>query len=234
MVCSLVRSVCGGSVCTGSWSVSGKGQWYDSLAPSQDGVFVSLVQPSVGEDVLEMAAALFQYSGEQGDTNALYTYAQLLRTGTWCISPSTVPPSVPSSGQGTETDLSQATQLFSDLAMKGHPYAQFALAGMYYTGSGVEQNFTRAYSLYSVASQNYVAEAFNVLGESVYALWYIPPSSLPPQAPCISMDRGLRKTWRRLSNTTHQEQSWVSGTRLTVRGTAIILCVQVTLWHTCL
>lgn len=29
-----------------------------------------------------MAAALFQYAGEQGDTNALYTYAQLLRTGT--------------------------------------------------------------------------------------------------------------------------------------------------------
>ena len=35
--------------------------------------------------------------------------------------------------------------------MKGHPYAQFALAGMYYVGSGVEQNFKRAFSLYKVA-----------------------------------------------------------------------------------
>lgn len=114
-----------------------------------------------------MAAALFQYAGEEGDTNALYTYAQLLRTGP--LSPTTcgLYLTTPSLGQGTETDLSQAGQLFSELAMKGHPYAQFALAGMYYTGSGVEQNFTRAYSLYSVASQNYVAEAFNVLGESV-------------------------------------------------------------------
>ena len=56
----------------------------------------------------------------------------------------------PPTGQGVETDLSRAVEIFSELAMKGHPYAQFALAGMYYTGSGVEQNFTRAYSLYKV------------------------------------------------------------------------------------
>lgn len=91
-------------------------------------------------------------------------------------------------------DLSQAAQLFSELAMRGHPYAQFALAGMYYSGSGVEQNFTRAYSLYSVASQNYVAEAFNVLGEwcglasdicGVRDTW-----SLLCQVACTSMVRG--------------------------------------------
>ena len=53
-------------------------------------------------------------------------------------------------GQGVEVDLAKAADILSDLAMKGHPYAQFALGGMYYAGSGVEQNFTRAYSLYKV------------------------------------------------------------------------------------
>lgn len=35
---------------------------------------------------MELAAALFQYAGEHGDTNALYTYAQLLRTGISTVS----------------------------------------------------------------------------------------------------------------------------------------------------
>ena len=35
----------------------------------------------VGEDVLGIAAALFKHAGQEGETNALYTYAQLLRTG---------------------------------------------------------------------------------------------------------------------------------------------------------
>ena len=47
-------------------------------------------------------------------------------------------------------DLPKSAEIFSELAMKGHPYAQFALGGMYYAGIGVEQNFTRAYSLYKV------------------------------------------------------------------------------------
>ena len=54
-------------------------------------------------------------------------------------------------GQGCPADPSQAAELFTRLSMKGHPYAQFALAGMYYVGSGVEQNFKRAFSLYKVA-----------------------------------------------------------------------------------
>ncbi len=36
---------------------------------------------TVGDGSDEMATALFEYSGELGDTNALYTFAQLLRTG---------------------------------------------------------------------------------------------------------------------------------------------------------
>ena len=32
-------------------------------------------------DSVDIAASLFEYSGELGDTNALYTFGQLLRTG---------------------------------------------------------------------------------------------------------------------------------------------------------
>ena len=69
-------------------------------------------------------------------------------------------------------DLAKAAGILTDLAMKGHPYAQvhhqltcsslcshffflifseqFALGGMYYNGSGVTQSFQRAYTLYKV------------------------------------------------------------------------------------
>lgn len=36
---------------------------------------------SEGDYLMQLAASLFGYAGEQGDHNALYTYAQLLRTG---------------------------------------------------------------------------------------------------------------------------------------------------------
>ena len=104
----------------------------------------------VGGDVLPIAAALFQQAGQEGETNSLYTFAQLLRTGTLILfhTPYILFPNY--TGQGVETDLVRAADLLSQLAMKGHPYAQFALGGMYYAGSGLEQNFTRAYSLYKV------------------------------------------------------------------------------------
>jgi hypothetical protein len=35
-----------------------------------------------GVYLVSLAANLFGYAGEQGDLNSLYTYAQLLRTGT--------------------------------------------------------------------------------------------------------------------------------------------------------
>ena len=39
-------------------------------------------QSAVNPDSIDIAASLFEYAGELGDTNALYTFAQLLRTGT--------------------------------------------------------------------------------------------------------------------------------------------------------
>ena len=54
-------------------------------------------------------------------------------------------------GQGCTVDTARSAKIFTDLAMKGHPYAQFALAGLYYSGSGVEQSFTRAFTLYKAS-----------------------------------------------------------------------------------
>lgn len=36
---------------------------------------------SVSQGSVEIAASLFEYAGDLGDANALYTFAQLLRTG---------------------------------------------------------------------------------------------------------------------------------------------------------
>lgn len=44
-------------------------------------VAVFQVRDQVGSHTLEVAVSLFECAGEMGDHNALYTYAQLLRTG---------------------------------------------------------------------------------------------------------------------------------------------------------
>ena len=87
-------------------------------------------------DSVDIAASLFEYSGELGDTNALYTFGQLLRTGMHMPRHSIVlswMPSILSSlkltlcnilGQGVTPDSPRAANIFTDLAMKGHPYAQ--------------------------------------------------------------------------------------------------------------
>ena len=97
--------------------------------------FFALV--AVGSNVLEIVVPLFQYAGDLGDTNAFYTYAQLLRTGKAhghthmyvlvCTPPVTgTPTHLLPSGQGCAPNASRAAEIFTDLAMKGHPYAQVA------------------------------------------------------------------------------------------------------------
>ena len=93
--------------------------------------FFALV--AVGSNVLEIVVPLFQYAGDLGDTNAFYTYAQLLRTGKAhrhthvraCVY-SWTPTHLLPSGQGCAPNASRAAEIFTDLAMKGHPYAQVA------------------------------------------------------------------------------------------------------------
>jgi len=47
--------------------------------------------------------------------------------------------------------MKKASDIMTQLSMKGHPYAQFALGVMYYNGTGVEQNFNRAFTLFKVS-----------------------------------------------------------------------------------
>ena len=42
---------------------------------------------------------------------------------------------------------------------------QFTLAGMYYSGYGVEQNLETSYILYQIASENGLIQSFNALGK---------------------------------------------------------------------
>ena len=82
-------------------------------------------------------------------------------------------------GSGVEPDAKKSAEIFTDLALKGHPFAQvysihavvilyicvlhstyykllqFTLAGMYLTGIGVEKNYVRAYTLYKVSFLEY-------------------------------------------------------------------------------
>jgi TPR repeat protein len=90
---------------------------------------------------------LFKISHELGNVDGSFTYAQLLRIG-----------------QGCEPDPAAAAKILTDLSMKAHPYAQFSLAVMYYSGIGIEQDFKKAFTLYKVSSQNLVPQAFSALG----------------------------------------------------------------------
>ena len=61
----------------------------------------------VGNDAVELSAPLFRLACIRGDTDAKYSYAQLLQAG-----------------HGTDADPIEAAKLFTELAQKGHPYAQ--------------------------------------------------------------------------------------------------------------
>ena len=99
--------------------------------------FFALV--AVGSNVLEIVVPLFQYAGDLGDANAFYTYAQLLRTGKahrhthmYVHTPpvTRTPTHLLPSGQGCAPNASRAAEIFTELAMKGHPYAQVAMGSV--------------------------------------------------------------------------------------------------------
>ncbi|XP_065831185.1 sel1-repeat-containing protein YbeQ-like isoform X2 [Oscarella lobularis] len=104
-------------------------------------------QERAGSDVVHLAAPLFRSAAMQGNINAKYTYAQLLRQG-----------------QGVTPDPSEAATLFSELSRGGHPYAQFALAGMYSAGLGVEKNAEKSLQLYRLSAKNGIVQAHNAIG----------------------------------------------------------------------
>lgn len=103
---------------------------------------------SLGEEAVQLATSLFKESAALGFQDAKYTYAQLLLRPTSTTSP----------------NPQEAGQIFVELAQNGHPYSQFALAGMYSTGYGVEQSFDNSVALYKIAAQNGIVQGFNSIG----------------------------------------------------------------------
>eukprot|EP00795_Rhopilema_esculentum_P015998 gene15998-7331_t len=93
-----------------------------------------------------------RHAAISGDLNAKYSYGQLLRLGQ----------------AGMDPDPIEAANIFSELAKQGHPYAQFALAGMYYAGSGVKQNFETSYTLFQIAAENGVSQGYNMIGKMYF------------------------------------------------------------------
>lgn len=89
---------------------------------------------SVGKDAVELSAPLFRYSAMAGDANGMYSYGKLLETGEG----------------GVETDPIEAGRIFTELAEKGHPFAQFSLAQLYHNGTGMKKDLNVALSLYEV------------------------------------------------------------------------------------
>ena len=61
----------------------------------------------VGNTAVELAVPIFRLACIRGNTDAKYSYAQLLQAG-----------------HGTEADPIEAAKMFTELAQKGHPYAQ--------------------------------------------------------------------------------------------------------------
>lgn len=110
---------------------------------------ILLLQGTVGGEASMVATPLFKMAALSGDKNAKYSYGQLLFRG----------------AGGLEADPIQAGTMFSELAEEGHGYAQYALAGMYYTGYGVEQSFETSYTLYQVSAENGIVQSYNNIGK---------------------------------------------------------------------
>ncbi|XP_066921928.1 putative beta-lactamase HcpC [Clytia hemisphaerica] len=107
------------------------------------------LQSTIGEEAVNTSMPLFRIGAMLGDRNAKYTYGQLLFRG----------------AGGLEADPIEASQMFQELSKEGHPQAQFTLAGMYYSGYGVEQNFETSYTLYQISAENGLKQSFNALGK---------------------------------------------------------------------
>lgn len=71
------------------------------------GVAIFNLHKDVGDGAVQAAAPFIELASDAGNTDARYTLAQLLRMG-----------------RGVERNVVRAANLFQELAMKAHPYAQ--------------------------------------------------------------------------------------------------------------
>ncbi len=56
-------------------------------------------------------------------------------------------------GQGVGTNIEEAVRLWTWAAEKGNASAQFNLAGLYASGTGVKRDLRKAYSLFTLAGK---------------------------------------------------------------------------------
>jgi len=110
---------------------------------------VLILQSKVGDEACTVSVPLFELAALAGNKDAKYSYAQILCRG----------------AGGMAADPVKASKLFTELAKEGHPYAQFALAGMYYTGFGIDQSYETSYTLYQVAAENGIVASYNSIGK---------------------------------------------------------------------
>ncbi|XP_068679630.1 secretory immunoglobulin A-binding protein EsiB-like isoform X2 [Montipora foliosa] len=112
------------------------------------GALIFDAQKLVGKDAVELSAPLFRYAAMAGDTDGMYSYGKLLEKGEG----------------GIEPDPIEAGKIFTDLAERGHPFAQFSLAQLYHDGIGMKKDIKMALSLYEVSAKNGVSEGNNMIG----------------------------------------------------------------------
>jgi TPR repeat protein len=95
-----------------------------------------------------VAARLYIVASEQGDGDAQYTLAQLLRIG----------------GAGLAKDPEWAAALLKEAACDARPVAQLALGMMLMNGEAGPTDHTQAYAHILAAAANGFVAAHNVLG----------------------------------------------------------------------
>ena len=107
-----------------------------------------------GEDGItnkESAVNLWMKASELGNFDAAYSLAMLKMYGK----------------DGITRNGKEAYKVFKKLAIKGHPYSQMALAGIYkYNNEIVKQDLVLSFQLYYFAAQNGIVQAYRAVGDA--------------------------------------------------------------------
>ena len=120
------------------------------LAQHPDNVphLISVAGQKFEQGATTFAATLFESIAKtHDDPTAAYSYGMCLQQGHGVPQP----------------DAKRAVGMFAKAARRGHPWAQYALAQAFHSGSGVAEDHAEALQLFQVAAQNGIPPAsFNV------------------------------------------------------------------------
>ena len=143
-----------------------------------------------------IAAGLWRKAAKDSST-AAYSYGMCLQQGHG------IPAAEPT----------KAARMFASAARKGHPWAQYALAQAFHSGTGVKEDHKEALNLFEIAAQNGIPPApFNVanmyaagqgtpMDEEVAVEWYIraadigDPKALFALGSRYCSGRGVEEDW---------------------------------------